>query len=261
MTITPAITGAALRVFESRLVAYRRQWRGSAISTFLNPVLFLSAMGLGLGSLVDATADLGGIDYLAFYASGLLAAQAMQTGASDGAFPVMAGLKWNRTYLAALATPVTPGDLVVGHLGFVALKLAVAATVFAVVAATFGAFALVRGLVAVPLVVLCGLTYTVALMTITSVWRDDQILISTFRFGIVPMFLLSGTFFPVTQLPSALQWVAKAVPLWHGVELVRVVTLGVTSAWPPLAHVGYLLGCAALGTAVVMVVFDRQLVR
>lgn len=253
------VSGAA-SVLEGELLAYRRQWRGSVVSTFVNPVLFLSAMGLGLGALVDGTDRLGGLSYLSFYASGLLAAQAMQTGASDGGFPVMAGLKWVKTYFLVVATPATPRDLVVGHLGFVALRLAASGLVFATTAALFGAFALHRGWAAVPVVVLCGLAYAATVMAVTATWRNDQALVSVFRFGLVPMFLLSGTFFPVTQLPQWLQPVARAVPLWHAVEVVRAVTVAAPTAWPAWLHVTYLGAWFAVGAVLSAIVLGRRLV-
>ena len=148
------MTSGAVRVLEGQLVAYRRTWRGSVITTFVNPVLFLSAMGLGLGSLVDRGDQLGPLSYLAFYASGLLAAQAMQTGVGDAAFPVMAGFKWTKTYHTALSTPVSTRDLVFGHAAFVLLRVALAATAFALAAAAFGAFPVTAALAAVPIVTL-----------------------------------------------------------------------------------------------------------
>lgn len=252
---------AALRVLEGQLVAYRRQWRGNVVSTFVNPVLFLTAMGLGLGSLVDRTDQLGGLGYLPFYASGLLAAQAMQTGAADGGFPVMAGLKWVKTWFLTITAPVTPRQLVLGHLAFVTLRLTFASVVFAVVASLFGAFAVHRGLAAVPVVVVCGLAYAVVVMAITVTWQSDQALVSVFRFGLVPMFLLSGTFFPVTQLPGWLQPVAQVVPLWHAVELVRAVTVGVATAWPTWVHLGWLTVWLVAGAAATIQITHRRLVR
>ncbi len=108
----------AARVLEHELLVYRRAWRGSVFSSFLSPVLFLAAMGLGLGSLVDASASTGastpganaaalaGVSYLAFLAPGLLASTAMQTAASESTFPVMAGIVWVKSYHGMLATPI-----------------------------------------------------------------------------------------------------------------------------------------------------------
>ena len=109
-------TPLALRVFESRARVYRKVWRGSVFTGFLSPVLYLLAMGLGLGQLVDQNLGVDELSYLTFLAPGLLAATAMQTGAGEGAWQVMAGIKWLKTYEATLATPVNVDSLVYGHL-------------------------------------------------------------------------------------------------------------------------------------------------
>ena len=121
-----AASGAlAVREFRFWLTDYRRTWRGSIYSSVLNPLLYLGAMGLGLGKLVNqhGTAHLGGVSYLMFLAPGLLAAQAMQTGIGECTFPVLGSVKWNRTYQAAAASPLRPDDIFRGHQLFVAMRL------------------------------------------------------------------------------------------------------------------------------------------
>ncbi|HEY5728263.1 MAG TPA: ABC transporter, partial [Acidimicrobiia bacterium] len=124
---------ATLRVFETHARTYRHTFRGSLISTFLNPVLYLAAMGVGLGTMVDGgtgTEPIPGVPYVAFLAPGLLAAAAMQTGTADASYPVMAGIKWTKTYHAALATPVGITDLVGGHLAWVLARVAMTVVAF-----------------------------------------------------------------------------------------------------------------------------------
>ena len=137
---------ASLRVLEAGARVYRRTWRGSVISTFLNPILFLLAMGVGLGKLVDEGAGTASLDlpYLTFLAPGLLAATAMQTAAGDASYPVMAGIKWRKTYEAALSTPLTVADLVIGHLGWISIRLTFVTVVYASIMAAFGATTLVE---------------------------------------------------------------------------------------------------------------------
>lgn len=263
-TPPPSLCGdavsSALRVLEGHLVAYRRTWRGNVVTTFLNPVLFLAAMGLGLGTLVDRGNQLGSVSYLAFYASGLLAAQAMQTGVGDAAFPVMAGFKWTKSYHSALATPIAVRDLVVGQAAFILLRVALAAFAFALAAAAFGAFPLTSALSALPVALLCGLAYAMPVMAFTASRENETALIGVFRFGLVPMFLLSGTFFPLDQLPTWLQVVARLVPLWHAIELVRAITLADASAWPWAGHIAYLLLWLVVGAALAPRFFRRRLV-
>lgn len=255
---------ATLHVFESRARTYRHVWRASVFSTFLSPTLYLLAMGLGLGSLVDrgdAGASMPGGSYLAFLAPGLLVATAMQIGAGDSSWPVMAGMKWQKTYHAALATPVGTADLVRGHVLWVAVRLVMAALAFVVVMAAFGAAELVQGLAATPAAILTGLAFATPVMAYAATLEQDTGLGAMFRFGIVPMFLFSGTFFPITQLPGWLQPVAYVTPLWHGVELARGAALGLTTSAPWWVHAGYLAIVVAVGLRLAERQFRRRLVR
>ncbi len=253
-----------LRVLEGEARVYRRVWRGSVISTFLNPVLFLAAMGLGLGRLVDERSGGSGLDgltYLAFLAPGLLAATAMQTGAGDSSWPVMAGIKWRRTYEAILATPVGVGALTVGHIAWVGVRLVFVSVAFVLVMAAFGAVGLWSGLAAVPAAVLTGLAFAAPMVAYTAGLKGEQGLSSMFRFGIVPLFLFSGTFFPISQLPDWLEPVAWVTPLWHGVELCRAIALGLTPTPPVWLSVAYLTAWTVGGTWLAVVRMRRRLVR
>jgi lipooligosaccharide transport system permease protein len=242
-----------LRVVESELLAYRRTWRGTIISSFVNPILFLTAMGLSLGTLVDSRA--GGslaVPYLAFVATGLMAATAMQSGAGDGAFPVMAGIKWRKEFHGAITTPIDPTDIVLGRAIWGAIRLTFVLVVFAVIAVLFGAMDLGPALLAVPPGVLTGLAFQAAVTAFTVTREDDTSLSTMFRFGIIPLFLFSGTFFPISQLPDFLQGVAYVTPLFHGVELVRKIALpnvdeSVVTSMPVWVHLAYLGVMWALG--------------
>src|ERR687884_108567 len=122
---------AALAFCGQRLTAYRHYWRSSLVSSVLEPALFLAAMGLTLGVLVDRGPGLpGGLRYLAFLAPGLLAAAAMQLGTFESTYPVLGSIKWDKTYEAVLATPTRVTDLIAGHLLFVAFRVTTAAALF-----------------------------------------------------------------------------------------------------------------------------------
>lgn len=254
---------AALRVLEGRARTYRHTWKGSAVSTFLHPVLFLLAMGVGLGSLVDrgaGAATLEGATYLEFLAPGLLAATAMQTGTGDSSWPVMAGMKWLKTYPAALATPISHRDLVVGHLTWVTLRILLATGAFVLAMVLFGATTPARGALALLPATLTGLAFAGVVTAFSARLVNDYHLSSLFRFGIMPMFLFSGTFFPVSQLPALLQPLAYATPLWHGVQMSRAASMGVATAWPLWIHAGYLVVLVLVGTVLAMRAFARRLV-
>ncbi|MGH8912906.1 MAG: ABC transporter permease [Acidimicrobiia bacterium] len=252
------------RIVESELVAYRRTWRGTVISSFVNPVLFLSAMGVGLGSLVDTTDNDLAIPYLAFVATGLLAANAMQNGAGDGAFPVMAGIKWRKDFHGAITTPIGPGDIVLGRFYWGAIRLTFMLGVFAVISVLFGALDIGPALLAVPPGVLTGLAFQ-TVVTAFTVTREDETSLSTmFRFGIIPLFLFSGTFFPISQLPDFLQRLAYVTPLFHGVELVRKIALpdvdaSVVTSIPIWVHLLYLGAMTAIGIVLSSRFLSRRL--
>ncbi len=251
-----------LRVVEGKLRRWRRTWHGSAFSSFVSPVLFLAAMGLGLGSLVDrgAGADaLGGVSYVAFVGAGLLAATTFQNAASESSWPVMMGIKWGRGYHAMLATPVRVRDIVLGHQAAVVLRLTISATIFAVVMRLFGVTDLARALLAVVPAVVTGMSISPPVMAYTS-WIDgDEALAYLYRFGIIPIFLLSGAFFPIDQLPAWSRPVAWATPLWHGVQLTRWVSLGLDTAAPVLLHLAYLAAWGAAGTVLAEKLLRRKL--
>jgi lipooligosaccharide transport system permease protein len=252
----------SLRVMEASARVYRRTWRGSVISTFLNPVLYLLAMGVGLGELVDegtggATLDL---PYLTFLAPGLLAAAAMQAAAVDGSYPVMAAVKWRKTYEATLSTPIGVPELLLGHLGWVTVRITFVAAVFATIMTAFGATSVTEGIAAVPPAVLTGLAFAAAVTAYTARLKNETGLASLFRFGIVPLFLFSGTFFPIEQLPDYLEPLAYITPLWHGVELCRGMALGLEYTVHPLLSVGYLLLWSGVGAYLSIRALRRRLI-
>jgi lipooligosaccharide transport system permease protein len=249
----PTVAGPwqmAVRAFQSWLVNYRRTWRGTIYSSVLMPVVYLGAMGLGLGTLVNqhGTAGLGGVSYLVFLAPGLMAATAMQTAVGESMYPVYTAVKWQQTYQAAAATPLKPGDIFRGHLLFTTMRLAMNMVVFLAIMSLFGAVRSAWVVAAVPVAVLTGLAFAAPLDAFAvSRKNNDQAFNVIFRFGMIPLFLFSGTFFPVTQLPGWIRPVAYATPLWHGVALCRALSLGRADLVGSLGHIAYLTAIAILG--------------
>jgi lipooligosaccharide transport system permease protein len=254
-------TPLALRVFESEARIYRRTWRSSVFSSFLNPVLYLAAIGGGLGSLVDANMPEGvdGVSYVTFLAPGLLVATAMQTGASEGAWKVMAGMKWLRTYYAKLATPVSISGLVYGHMLWSGARVLMVSVVFAVVMAAFRIAPLWQSLLSVGPALLVGLAMAAATTAFTARLKDEGGLPLYFRLVVIPMFLFSGAFFPITQLPEWLQAVALATPMYHGVELSRAIVVGTEPSVAWWVSVVYLIVWIVAGTALSLGPFRKRL--
>jgi lipooligosaccharide transport system permease protein len=255
------------RVVEHRALQYRRTFRASLTSTFLNPVLFLLAMGVGLGTYVDrsgsATQALGGLTYLQFLAPGLLAATTMQAAAFESTFPIMGGLTWMRTFHAMYATPISPRDIVVGNLVWIALRLTMIAAIFTAVMALFGAAASPLILLGIPAAVLTGMAFATPIAAFSATQTTPEKFNAVFRFGITPLFLFSGTFFPLSNLPEAIRPIAWLSPLWHGVELSRGLAFGTIGQEPllALAHVAVLVAIVVAGTYWAYRTVETRLVR
>jgi lipooligosaccharide transport system permease protein len=255
------------RVVEHRALQYRRTFRASIFTSFLSPVLFLTAMGFGLGTYVDqsgsASQALGGLTYLQFLAPGLLAATAMQAAAFEATFPIMSGLTWQRTFHAMYATPIGPRDIVVGNVVWIAVRLAMISAIFTAVMVLFGAVASPLIILGIPAAVLTGLAFATPIAAFSATQRTPEKFNAVFRFGITPLFLFSGTFFPISNLPPFLQPIAWLSPLWHGVELTRGLALGTLLDAPLLAlvHVAVLLTLTVLGLVWAYRTVEARLVR
>jgi lipooligosaccharide transport system permease protein len=251
-----------LRVYEYWLLQYRRVWRGTVITSVVNPVFYLGALGFGLGSVVDrAGGQPLGVDYIDFVAPGMLAATAMMIAAGESTWPVMGSIKWTRQYFAMLATPLGVRDIVTGHQLWMTTRVASTSAVYLAVIAAFGAVKSPWAILALPACVLLGLAFTAPIGAYAATQESDGAFVPLNRFGIVPMFLFSGTFFPVERLPVPLEWIAYATPLWHGVELCRDLTLGSVEALSALGRVAYLLLFVVAGLVWAQRTYARRLLQ
>jgi lipooligosaccharide transport system permease protein len=252
--------GLTFRAFQCWLTVYRRTWRSSIWSSILGPVCYLGAMGFGLGSLVDkhGTASLGGVPYLAFLAPAIMASSAMTTGMDESTFPVYGSIKWNKIYIGAQASPLRPADIYLGHLLFMVMRICLNVSIFLVVMCAFGAERSAWVVLALPAAVLTGVAFAAPLAAWAITRKSDMAFNVVFRFGMIPLMLFSGTFFPLSQLPGWLQPVAQALPLWHGVALCRAFSLGQVS--PGLLwHFLYLIVVIGAGVAAGARTYSRRL--
>lgn len=254
-------TPPSWRAFSYWAYSYSKTWRASLATSFLFPILYLTAMGIGLGSLVDRHSH--GVDhvtYLVFLAPALLAATTMQIAANESTYPVMAAIKWIKTYFAMLATPLAVKDVLHGTLAWVATRLTMVSVIFLIVVAIFGAARSPLAILALPAAVLSGMAFSTPIAAFSARCENDAWFSAVYRFGVIPLFLFSGTFFPITQLPEALRIVAYATPLYHGVTLCRELCLGnVDWALVPV-HVAYLAGLTGIGYLLSRRSFQRRLV-
>jgi lipooligosaccharide transport system permease protein len=249
------------REFRYHLTNYRRTWRGSAMSSVLGPLMYLTAMGVGLGTLVNrhGTAHLHGHTYLVFIAPGLLATTAMQCAIFESTYPVLGGVKWKRNYFGALHTPLGAGSLMAGHLAYITFRVASTTLAYLAVMAAFGAVHSPLVLLAWPGAVLTGTAFAAPVMAWSITRTRDTAFNVVFRFVMIPLFLFSGTFYPISQLPAGVRPIAYATPLWHGVDLCRTLTLGTATPGMTALHVGYLLAVTGAGLAVARITYRRRL--
>ena len=251
-----------LRAYEHWLAQYKRVWRGTIGTSLVNPVLYVTALGIGLGTIVDRTQNApAGVPYLDFVAPGLLAAAAMQTATTESSWPVMAASRWTRVYHAMIATPLTERDAFVGHQLFVVTRVFTSAAAYLAIIAAFGAVSSWFAILVVPVAVLIGTAFSMPMAALGVRIEDGRTFVTIFRFLIVPMFLFSGTFFPVSQLPLAFELAAYATPVWHGVELCRMLTLGRVELGAALGHSAYLLAWTIVGFEVARRTYRRRLIR
>lgn len=253
------------RVIEHRALQYRRTYRASIFSSFGVPLLFLTAMGLGLGGFVDANPDptLEGLTYLQFLAPGLLAATVMQAASFEASFPILGGVQWNKIFHAMYATPIQPRDVAYGNIAWIAIRLTLIATVFGIVIVGFGASRSPLLVLAIPVAVLTGLAFATPIAAFSATQRTPDRFAAIFRFGITPLFLFSGTFYPIENLPSLLQPVAWISPLWHGVDACRMLMLDTVGRDPALfvAHLVVLVAIVLVGSLAAARTIEARLVK
>ncbi|MCP2165110.1 ABC transporter permease [Goodfellowiella coeruleoviolacea] len=251
---------AALLVVEGLWAWYRRNWRATVVSSVVQPVLYLLALGFGFGSQVRPGEATQGLPYLAYLAPALLVAGAVQNAAGESTHPVLSSFKWARTYWGIIATPISPGQLVAGQLLWIALRLLTSGAAYLVVAALFGALTGPGVLLSLVFAVLAGMAFSAPLVAYSASVRDEgQGFNAVFRFVVVPMTLFAGTYFPVSQLPVWVWPLAWVTPLWHGTELARAAAFESMSPLPTLGHLAYLLAVLAVGVLLTRRQFTRRL--
>jgi lipooligosaccharide transport system permease protein len=221
------VTGA-LRQVDYWVTVYQRTWKGSVVTSFASPLFYVLAMGVLLGGFVHVSpARLEGApSYLAFIVPGLIAAQSMQTAVLETTYPVMGAIKWHKSFYAQLATPLESRDLANAFLGFTLFRVATTSGVYFLVMAPFGVFATWWGpVVAWVATLLVGMGFATWTFAFSAHIRSEASFGLVFRLGLIPLFLFSGSFFPISNLGTLGELVAKLTPLWHGVNLIRMLCL------------------------------------
>lgn len=253
-------TRASLLVVHSFWTWYRRNWRASITSGFLQPALYLVALGFGFGSQVTAGPSTLGLPYVQYLAPALLAASLTQVAAFESTYPVLSAFRWQRVYHAMASTPITPSQVLAGQLGWIAIRLGFTAVAFTLVAAVLGAITGPAIVLSILISVLTGMAVSAPIVAYSATLENEgQGFNVVFRFIIIPMTLFAGTFFPVDQLPGWVQPLVWITPLWHGTELSRDAAFATLELWPTLGHLTYLAAVVAVGAYLGRRVFIRRL--
>jgi lipooligosaccharide transport system permease protein len=241
-------------VAEHRFRVMRSYLQTVLVTGFGNPLLYLLAMGLGLGSLVSANMGpnaVDGVSYLAFVAPALLCTAAVTVASEEFTYPIMLGYKWNPTFTGMSASPLRPTQIVDGIVISVAVRMTVNLVLFFALILVFGAAPSPIAFLSIVAGLLGGLAFGTVLMGYTSTLEEDTgQLAMVMRFVVLPMTLFSGTFFPLSTFPIWLQWIGWISPLWHSTELARVFSYGYEEPiWLTVVHVAYLVTLVVVGWA------------
>ena len=250
----------ALRQFEHDMLVFRRRWHSYLLSGLSQPFLYLLSMGIGLGFYVNRNGALpGGVPYLNYIAPALLVTQAMMAASFESAWPILSKIMWEKTYLAALNTPVGATNLLAGDLMWITFRAVLLSVLFFAVILLFGAVSSPLALLAIPVAVLTAIAFAAPIVAFTATQKSDQPFNMLFRFGITPLFLFSGTFFPIGNLPLFLQPLAWVTPLYHGVSLARSLSLGQIDPVADLLHLAVLSAFVVAGIVAGRITFRRRL--
>ena len=249
---------------ESTLRSMRAYGGVILVSSTFQPIIYILAMGLGLGVLVGAETDFSGYgaeSYLMYIAPAILASTVAMTAGVEFTFPVMEGFKWRRLFFGAQATAVTPQQVALGYVLGVSCRFGLHSLIFTAVLFAFGALSSGWAVLMVLSGPLGGLAIGLPIMAYMASLRDEKGHASIIqRFIIMPLFLFSGTFYPLTNLPQFLQFIGWVSPIWHANELGRVLAFGQpTPGWLVAVHIGYLLVVITVAWLAVRRVFIRRL--
>lgn len=250
-----------IHVFTYWFMRYRRTWRGSIVISVANPLLFLVGVGAGLGHLVDqhAPAQMAGVSYAAFFAPGMLAAAAAQTAFLESSGQVARAAAPSGAYQGTVSTPLRPEQVMAGHMLYVAFRVLTSSAAFILVMAAFGLVSGARGVAVLLAATLTGLAFALPGAAWAVGVRGERQISTVYRMIIMPLYMFSGTFFAVSQLPGPVRYLVEALPLAQGVALCRSLALGTAGAPVTAARAAYLCALAVAGFWLARGAYRRRL--
>ncbi|MFM2022645.1 MAG: hypothetical protein RIR89_37 [Actinomycetota bacterium] len=243
------------------------KWLGAIVTTsFANPIIYLLAVGVGVGSLVDSNAGEAGIDgvnYLTFLAPALLATAAIQAAMDETSFPTLEGFVWNKSFFGMNSTQLSAKQIVDGVMIAAFIRAFLTAGAYLLVLLLFGAVQFDSIPILFFVACMAGLSFGALMLAATSfVKEDDGFFAVVQRFIVAPMFLFSGTFYPLDQMPVFLQWIGWISPLWHATNLSRAWSYGLeVPGWLILIHIAVLSLTFVSGMIIARGQFARRLLK
>ncbi len=257
----PGLSIRAIAVWRRNFLVWRKLAIPSLLGNLADPMIYLFGLGYGLGSLLPATLpQLGGVPYIAFFAAGTVCASTMHAASFEVLYSGFSRMHVQRTWEAILNAPLTLDDVVLGELLWAAAKAVLSGTAILVVIAALGFISSPLGLWAIPVIFLAGLAFSALGLIVTALAPSYDFFMYYFTLFMTPMVLVSGVFFPIEQLPAALQAVAAWLPLTHVVALVRPLLFGRVPEAAAL-HVGVLAATAVIGHWVALALTRRRLLK
>lgn len=244
--LLPVFSRRSLAVWSRNLLVWRKLAVPAMVANFGDPLLYLLGLGYGLGSLVG---EVQGVPYLTFFASGLVASSAMNTATFEALYSAYTRMAVQRTWDGMLAAPLLVDDVVAGEALWAGSKSVIHGAVILLVATALGAVSAVGAVVALPLLFLIGLCFGAMALVVTTLSPSYEFFTYYFTLFVTPMYLFSGVFFPIDNLPAAVGTLAAVLPLHHAVGLVRPILIGapLEGAW---LHALVLLAYAGAAIAV-----------
>jgi lipooligosaccharide transport system permease protein len=247
---------------EWRLVAMKAYWTSILGSAVLTPALYVLAMGIGLGALVDASSGgVAGVPYLRYVAPGLLVSTVVMSATNELMYPVMDGFKWGKLYFSRATTAASTAQVAIGELLAVAVRMVGEALLFWLVLVALGATDPSRSWLMIPIAALAGMAFGGPLAAFAATRNDEGFAFSMVqRFVVMPMFLFAGTFYPLESMPAYLQPIGWISPMWHGTQLARVVSFGLPlPGWEIALHLVFLVSLVVVGGWLTVRSFTRRL--
>jgi lipooligosaccharide transport system permease protein len=260
-TFRTAISRRFLRIWQRDLLVYRKSWKTSFIPPLLEPLFYLLAFGVGLGGLVGRVRYQGSeISYVGFIAPGLIAISIMYNAFFETTYNSYVRMYYQKTFDAMMATPLSLEEIITGEIVWGATKSVIAAAIMLVVISFFGLLTYPTSLLILPLAFLGGIAFgSIGMLFTGMVSNIEMFNLPVFLF-ITPMFLFSGTFFPIENLPGWAQLFASVLPLTHLAILARALSLG-SLPLSLLWAIGYLLLFSLIFFPLAVIQMHKRLIK